>query len=115
MLLSYFGSPYGRAFLRCLSSRRDRMSASPRRFLRLRFLPRERLCRRPALPALIFPVPVMRNRFTALRFVFNFGMLPLADTNRELVAHHLWGTRIATSSLIMSPKGRAFYTVWRGT
>src|SRR5690349_15825587 len=51
------------------------MSVLPRRFLRLRFLPRDRLCRRPALPALILPDPVMRKRFTALRFVFNFGIL----------------------------------------
>src|SRR5204862_4652389 len=48
-----------------------------RRFLRLRFFPSERLCRRPAFPALILPVPVMRKRFTALRFVFNFGILQI--------------------------------------
>src|SRR5207302_5225634 len=67
--------PYGRLRFRCFSSRRARTKVFPSRFLRLRFLPSDRLCRRPALPALILPVPVMRNRFTALRFVFNFGIL----------------------------------------
>src|SRR5205814_2073847 len=51
------------------------MSALPNRFLRLRFFPSDRLWRRLALPALILPEPVMRKRFTALRFVFNFGIL----------------------------------------
>src|SRR2546429_3176827 len=51
------------------------MSVLPSRFFRLRFLPRDRLCRRPALPALILPVAVMRKRLAALRFVFNFGIL----------------------------------------
>src|SRR5258708_9606348 len=46
----------------------------PSRFLRLRFLPKDKLWRRPALPALIFPVAVMRKRFAALRLVFNFGI-----------------------------------------
>src|SRR3954470_5381117 len=50
------------------------MRLSPNRFFRLRFLPSDRLCRRPALPALILPVPVIRKRFTALRLVFSFGM-----------------------------------------
>src|SRR5262249_10212104 len=75
LLRAYFGSPYGRDLFKCFSSRRLRINALPRRFLRLRFLPRDRLCRRKALPALILPVPVMRKRFTALRFVFNFGIL----------------------------------------
>src|SRR5260370_22311929 len=50
------------------------MRALPSRFLRLRFLPKDKLWRRPALPALIFPVAVMRKRFAALRLVFNFGI-----------------------------------------
>src|SRR5207248_8837687 len=51
------------------------MSVLPSRFFRLRFLPRDRLCRRPALPALILPVAAVRTRLAALRFVFNFGIL----------------------------------------
>src|SRR3954463_9334701 len=71
---SYFGSPYGSAFLRWRSSRRSSTSLPRRLRLRLRLLPRDRLWRRKALPALILPVPVERNRFTALRFVFSFGI-----------------------------------------
>src|SRR2546425_12116039 len=58
----------------CFSSRRDRTLVPRRCRLRLRFLPRDRLWRLKALAALILPVPVLRNRFTALRLVFNFGI-----------------------------------------
>src|SRR2546423_11898639 len=74
LLRGYFGSPYGSAFFRCRSSRRSRTSLPRRWRLRLRLLPRERLWRRNALAALIFPVPVERNRFAALRLVFSFGI-----------------------------------------
>src|SRR2546428_13980377 len=59
------------------------MSVLPSRFLRFRFLPRDRLWRRPAFPALILPEPVMRKRFTALRFVFNFGILQVLPWARR--------------------------------
>src|SRR3954462_8412864 len=59
------------------------MSVPPSRFLRLRFLPRDRLCRRKAFPALILPVPVMRKRLAALRFVFNFGILQILPPARH--------------------------------
>src|SRR3954447_14125702 len=42
--------------------------------LALAALAQARLWRRKAFPALILPVPVERNRFTALRFVFSFGI-----------------------------------------
>src|SRR5438105_6448903 len=102
---TYFGSPYGSALLRCFSSRRCKMSVLPSRFLRFRFLPRERLCRRFAFPALILPVPVMRKRFTALRFVFNFGILRvLPDTLRKSGA--LYTRRPEASSLRrLCPRG----------
>src|SRR5438128_6784279 len=65
------------------------MSVLPSRFLRFRFLPRERLCRRFAFPALILPEPVMRKRFTALRFVFNFGILriPSGSLRKTALVH----------------------------
>src|SRR5438094_4335559 len=65
------------------------MSALPKRFLRLRFFPSDRLWRRLALPALILPEPVMRKRFTALRFVFNFGILrfPSGSLRKTALVH----------------------------
>src|SRR2546426_11631188 len=62
------------------------MSVLPSRFFRFRFLPRERLCRRFAFPALILPEPVMRKRFTALRFVFNFGILRILPASLRKTA-----------------------------
>jgi len=73
-LLFYFGSPYGRAFFKCFSSTRL-STALPRRLrLRLRLFERVRLWRRLMLCALILPVPVLRNRLTAERLVFSFGV-----------------------------------------